>query len=1119
MSVSLELLTDEAILDYTRREGRDMIIYDHRDINLRNKMPLPYPGGVFDQGIFGSIYVDRCYCGKLKRPSQDPCPFCGSRVFTTEEALRRFGRVELPFYYLNDLRFDVFLGLFDEIFKDCKIVREFISEDLKRLGYSETRNGKKLSIKAFDSCQFDYDPKTKTLKISQFIDDESKCSYEGIMKILQEHFPEYLQEYKKLINRYYLILPAIMRKPTFKKIGNKTVLGNHPMTVWYTMLIRLCCAEDTLANDSSHLNYREVMDMFKSPGERVRYTALLRAFINSGKKMSTELLNTSKKNLARDLYSVRTKTSARCPIVPSTTLAIDELGVPTHIAYEMCREGFCQYLQDEMGFDRKQAKKAIALEAMDEETQKRFKEYAEKQYVIVTRQPALHEYSMYCMKMRLNDTYAIEFPIAVCEPLNADFDGDTTSIQLVPPNVADDVYAKMSPRYNNVYKKNNLPIFPFNHETLNGLAVMTEFVPDEDPKELDDPRHFYTDYVEVLKDCEINHTIKIGTPITFTGKLGTEEYKNKVTCYGKLRLSKILGADIDKLPILKDSKTRMGAKEAAKLSAYLNKEEDGVEKRLAIQKAALKAVTVAGVVTFDFKTLYVDTDTDTYKDICKIADSEDLTDKQKIALLTTRYAQYEKEIESKFSDDLKKELDRAARVKIASISALNMPQLIISGVEEKPIITRGNLLAGYGEKDMIYHAIENRSLQAIKQSGVPSSGYITRQVSFVLNNYVYHEGEDPENPCLMIPRYKAGGRTAPNGIVYPDKEYARPSEDDLVPVRSIVTKNKGDLNVVTPDLIGTKFKITDGSAIGLSFATSFTEATTQGALGLKHGGHERVLDQSGYLVAEKACTFSEEGRWIYLRSRGKEMKFPRPDNLVTLGKDKFEAGENVCVAYNTVSPIAKLNSLIQLMRAKGSDGLRYYEKDNVIVSDCYALEDGEIRYVETPMGELEVHIGSGVYQYNPLCMYYFPDGAQVKKYDRICSGVVNINHVISKLGNDINSIYLVFRKQMYTLTDKGFPGKNGKSGVTDLHSTQEEIIELLFRGLSAVSYNPDTAQIEAIDFQGTHNATLNKKSFFTTLSYGYSNKVVGKALKGDVNLQKDVMTETVLGLLLNNSLD
>jgi len=862
------------------------------------------------------------------------------------------------------------------------------------------------------------------------------------------------------------------------------------------------------------------MESFKTPGARVRYTALLRAFINAGKKMSTDLLNTSKKNLARELYSVRTKNSARCPIVPSTTLAIDELGVPRHLAYEMMKEGFAQYLCDELNFTKKQALRAVKNEALNEETQKMFKEYAEKQYVLVTRPPALHEYSTFCMKVRLTDDYAINFPIAVCEPLNADFDGDATALQLVPPEVAEDTYAKMSPRYNNVYKKNNKPIFPFNHETLNGLAVMTEFTPDESPSELDDPRYYYTDYVEVLKDCEVEHKIKIGTPITFNGKIGSEEYKNKVTCYGKLRLSKILDRDIDKLNILKDEKTRMDAKAAAKLSAYLNKEEDGVEKRLAIQKAALKAVTIAGVVTFDFKTLYVDTDTESYKEICKIADSEELTDQQKLALLTDKYAKYEKEIQAKFSDDLKNELSRAGRVKISSISALNMPQLIVSGVDEKPVITRGNLLGGYGEKDMIYHAIENRSLQSIKQSGVPSSGYITRQISFVLNNYVYHDGEDKDNPGLLIPRYKALGRTAPNGTLYPDRELAHGSEEDLVPVRSIITKNRGDLNTITPDLIGTKFKITDGTAIGLSFATSFTENITQSALGLKHGGHERVLDQSGYLVCDKAsCTFREEGKWMYVRSRGKDYKYPRPDNLVTLGKDKFERGENICCAYNTVSPIAKLNSLIKLMNAKGSDGLRYYEKENVIVSDCYAYSDGEIRYVEAPDGEIEVHIGSDVYQYNPLCMYYFADGEQVKKYDRICSGVVNIQHAISYFGKDINSIYLIFRKQLYTLTDGGFLKENGKSGLTDLGSTQEELIELIFRGLTHVTYNPDTAKIEEIDYQGTNKAILSKKSFYTTLSYGHAGKAVDRALKGEADFAGDVMTDTILGLLLNNTLD
>lgn len=64
------------------------------------------------------------------------------------------------------------------------------------------------------------------------------------------------------------------------------------------------------------------------------------------------------------------------------------------------------------------------------------------------------------MKIKLWDEYAIGFPIGVCEPLNADFDGDCVSIQLVPEEAAEDTYKKLSPRYVNVYKKNNKPIFP-----------------------------------------------------------------------------------------------------------------------------------------------------------------------------------------------------------------------------------------------------------------------------------------------------------------------------------------------------------------------------------------------------------------------------------------------------------------------------------------------------------------------------------------------------------------------------------------------------------------------------------------------------------------------------------
>ena len=1113
MAASLELLTDDAILDYSRSDGKDRVLYSHKDLNLRFDSISPVPGGIFDVDCFGSPLVDRCICGKLRQPSTEPCPNCGARVFTKEEALRRFARIELPFYYLNDLRFDIFKNLFDEIFEDCTIKVDVVDNDLKRGGYSSKNSSKKLGIKIFDTCQFTYNPNKKELKISEFITDESKCSYEGLMAIIEKYFPEHLTEYRKLINHYYLVMPAVMRPFTVAYKNGKKVSGNHKLSIWYSNIIRLCCVQDS-PGGSDGLNYLDVMSRFKTPGERVRYTALLRAFLNTGKKTMTDLLNTSKENLARELYKVRTKNSARCPIVPSTTLAIDEIGVPRSIMYEMAREGFMKYLQDELNFTYKEALKATRYEAENPETQKLFKEYAEQQMVIVNRQPTLHEYSMFCMKVRLVDTYSIAYPLQLCGPLGADFDGDTVALQLVPSSVAQDTYEKMSPRYVNVYKKNNEPIFEFNHETLNGLAVASEYVL-EDPSELDEPRYFYDDYVQLLKDVEVEHKIKMGTPIVFTGKIGDEEYNYKTTSYGRLRISKILGVDMEKIHILDDPKKRIDAKAAAKLSSWLNDLEDGVEKRRELQIFALRAVTLAGVVTFDYKTLYTNTNTELYKEICKIADSKELTDQQKLAILTEKYQKYEKEIQGSFSEDLKDELKRAGRVELASISSLNMPQLIVSGIDEKPIITRGSLLGGYDEQDMIYHSIENRSIQSIKVSGVPNSGYLTRQISFLLNNYVYHEGEDKENAGLLIPRYKALGRTAPSGKVYPDKPLVGGSEDDLVPVRSIITKFKGDLETVTPDLIGTKFKFTDGAAIGLSFSSSLTESTTQSALKLKHGGKERVLSQDGYLKAPKQCTFREDGKWIVLKTRTGELKYPRPDNLVTLDKTEFEKDENVCCAYSTTSPIYKLNALIELMKARRSNGQRYFEKDKIIVSDCYALNDGVISYTEDKRGNMVVKIGDVEYQYNPQCMYYFPDGGAVKKYDRICSGVINMQHVVNVFGPDINAIYLVFRKQFYTLVDGDFV----KTGLSDLHSVQEELIELLFTGLIKVDYDPVKDKIEEIEYQGNNTAVLNKKSFYTILSYGFSSKVVGKALKGDLNLDGDVMTDTVLGLLLNDKIN
>lgn len=389
----------------------------------------------------------------------------------------------------------------------------------------------------------------------------------------------------------------------------------------------------------------------------------------------------------------------------------------------------------------------------------------------------------------------------------------------------------------------------------------------------------------------------------------------------------------------------------------------------------------------------------------------------------------------------------------------------------------------------------------------------------MLNNYTFtREGEDKDNEGLLIPRYLATGRTAPNGKIYP--EVARTNEDDLVPVRSIVKKKTGDINMVTPDLLSKRFlqaSFPNNSALGLSAGTSFSESTTQSILGLKHGGHERIQDLTGNLYAEKDCTVREEGKWLILKVRGGEQKFPRPSNWVAMPKEKYSAGELIGTAYNSTSPVYKLNAVIKLMNAKGSSGIKYYEKDKVVIADCYSYNEGKIKYVEDKEGRIEVYIGDTRYAYSPESMYYFPEGTVIKKYQRFCSGVANMRQVSSDLGSDIDGIFNIFRKQYYSLTSASYQ----KNGVVSPGDMQEEIVELVFTGLTNPKYvdgNPEN-KLEELEYLGTQNAILNRKSFFTTLSYGWSNKIIGKALSGEIELENDVMTDTILGVLMNDKLD
>ena len=125
-----------------------------------------------------------------------------------------------------------------------------------------------------------------------------------------------------------------------------------------------------------------------------------------------------------------------------------------------------------------------------------------------------------------------------------------------------------------------------------------------------------------------------------------------------------------------------------------------------------------------------------------------------------------------------------------------------------------------------------------------------------------------------------------------------------------------------------------------------------------------------------------------------------------------------------------------------------------------------------------------------------------------------MGRVVSRLGNNLQDIYIIFRNQFYTLVDGDFV----KEGLNP-HSTQEELCEMLFISLLNVEYDPDDDKIQGIQYLGTNSGIMNNNSFYTMLSYGYSSRVVSKALRGEAVLKDDIMTDTVLGMLIHNKLD
>ena len=158
---------------------------------------------------------------------------------------------------------------------------------------------------------------------------------------------------------------------------------------------------------------------------------------------SSDLFKGGKANFSRRMQKSRLNGSARAVIIPDPSIQIDEVGIPLHLAYDMCDKEFIEYLMINFGLSKVQAlakfKKPYAGNTLeifshfidgtkpkvDEDGQLPDKfediEWVEDemgpQYCIINRQPSLHQLSLLSCRVKLTMDNAIKYPIALCAPL------------------------------------------------------------------------------------------------------------------------------------------------------------------------------------------------------------------------------------------------------------------------------------------------------------------------------------------------------------------------------------------------------------------------------------------------------------------------------------------------------------------------------------------------------------------------------------------------------------------------------------------------------------------------------------------------------------------------------
>lgn len=428
-----------------------------------------HPDGLFSEKIFGPVKSYTCSCGHYYGHSRRGyvCPTCGVKIENSNVRRQNMAKITLPFPIINPVMLFTIKRVKLEIYNI--IMSLIMDNDVFGYYYDEEKQKHIKVLKPTVDREAVAIPDGVTLYTSpkhvyDLVMEEAKRNMETsrYWKFIYDHMynfwmdsigvvpPEFRpvsktnnQQMRDEMNKYYL---QILEFKSVLKDNQLNLTDNqNPIVVTHTNNESESTTDDVVVESNNEsesedsneseptenavnveANQQSIEDIFKYNFRNLQnYILELYQFIFDKFSKKTGLIRGS-------ILGKRIDFSGRAVIDPDPELELDQCGIPYLMALEFYKIQVANRLLELKNFNGyKFYRYDPVLKFIDECIEKHdeclfdiVSEIAKDKLIMLNRQPTLHRMGLMSFRCTVHKDYVIKTHPFICEPYNADYDGD-----------------------------------------------------------------------------------------------------------------------------------------------------------------------------------------------------------------------------------------------------------------------------------------------------------------------------------------------------------------------------------------------------------------------------------------------------------------------------------------------------------------------------------------------------------------------------------------------------------------------------------------------------------------------------------------------------------------------